>query len=207
MSLKNDLHNFLRDFLKLLLQTCFIDCHTCKRKPANGLFFYMFSYVKYLYFTCAFIVRVFFNCSFCPKYPCSLILFKRMVTCFTNLLSDTKEDESALPAFSMRGKWIWCRSPFSALRCVIRSAACEELVHFYMLVWYCLFGASGFSASLYFCLAEETSQFRSYQSLIWDLACWECFWGCSWRSPPMDPTLCLGPPGDTKVRLHVQDII
>lgn len=49
--------------------------------------------------------------------------------------------------------------------------------------------------------AEETSQCRSCQSRTWGSACWECFWGSCWRSLLTDPTLCLGHPGGTKVRL------
>ena len=118
------------------------------------------------------------------------------VTWFTN---DTKEVEWVLPALSLREVdlmpplfvssvlhdkiSLWGTASFLH-PCKISIDLAESLLYCY-----------------YFCVAEETSQFRSYQSLTWDSACWECFWGFSSRSPRMDPTLCLEPPGDTKVSL------
>lgn len=54
------------------------------------------------------------------------------VTCCSNLLSDTKEDESVLPALSMREVDLM-PVPYCRLCCMIKSAS-EDLAQFYIRV-------------------------------------------------------------------------
>lgn len=145
---------------------------------------------------------------FCPIFL-TVQLHVTKLHSATEPLSCTKEDESFLPALSMREVDL-TPAPlfFRCLPCMIRSPRartrplwkhCPPPHHLTVLLLLC-FSIFFFSTPALIS-AEETSQCRSCQSRTWGSACWECFWGSCWRSLLTDPTPCLGHPGGTKVRL------
>lgn len=134
---------------------------------------------KSTHFTCAFIVGFYFIlfCSFCPKYHPSLISY--LNSWWRALLSSKRYKRGwiSCASFQYEGSG-FDDSPLlpSVLHDKISLCGTRSFLHPCIIV---SLGASDYSGLLFFLLAEETSQFRSYQSLTWDLACWECFWGCS----------------------------